>query len=462
MQTESSIVSPVDQSVYKTVRLSTREEAMAAVNKAHAAQAAWKATSLENRIALVTKFVEHFVGMQDDICLELTWLIGRPLQQNKNEVRGFEERARHLLSIAKESLVDTPLVKQGFNRFIRREPLGVIFSIAAWNYPYLIAVNVVVPALLSGNTVLLKQAPQTFPCGERFAQAFAMAGLPAGVFQNLCMDHAVAEAVIQNPLVNHVQFTGSVRGGREVNRAAADRFITVGLELGGNDPAFVRSDADLLSAAESLVDGAMYNSGQSCCGVERIYVHKDVYQAFVDKVVEITKQYVLGNPMKEGVNLGPVISIQAAKAIREHVADAVAKGAKNLIPESCFSAAKEKTPYVAPQILVDVDHTMRIMTEETFGPVVGIMKVSSDEEAIRLMNDSDFGLTASIWTKDVNAAMQIGDALQTGTVFLNRCDYLDPALPWIGVKDSGRGCSLSTLGFDQLTRPKSFHFRLPA
>ncbi|KAH6572731.1 hypothetical protein BASA83_005957 [Batrachochytrium salamandrivorans] len=463
MSAESVIISPVDLNIYKAIPLSSREAAVSAVEKAHAAQASWKATPLDERIRLISKFVDSFMSMESEIVTELTWLIGRPTHQNKNEMRGFEERARHLLASAKESLADLLLPpKPGFTRLVRREPLGVVFAISAWNYPYLIAVNVVVPALLAGNTVLLKQAPQTFPCGDRFSAAFALAGMPEGVFQTLCIGHDVAEAVIQHPFVNHVQFTGSVRGGREVNQAASSRFISVGLELGGNDPAYVRHDADPIHAAENLVDGAMYNSGQSCCGIERVYVHESVYDAFVTKAVQVTQMYVMGNPLNEGVTLGPVISPQAAVRIREHISDAISKGAKALVKESLFAASMEGTAYIAPQILVGVDHSMKVMSEETFGPVMAVMKVSSDEEAIRLMNDSCYGLTASVWTKDVDAAMRIGDQLETGTVFLNRCDYLDPALPWIGIKDSGRGCSLSKFGFEQLTRPKSFHFRLPA
>ncbi|KAL2918133.1 hypothetical protein HK105_202060 [Polyrhizophydium stewartii] len=457
----AEIVSPVNQAVVRTVPLASRAEAIAAVERSHAAFAGWRKTPLAERKRIVAKFVDNFVAAKDAVAEELAWLIGRPYKQNYNEVRGFEERARHLLSIADESLADVAVGdKPGFRRFIRREPLGVVFAIAAWNYPYLISVNVVVPALLAGNTVILKQAPQTFPCADRFAAAFTGTGIPEGVFQVLHVDHAVAEAVIQHPSVSYVQFTGSVRGGAEVNRAAASRFITVGLELGGSDPAYVREDADVTSAAENLVDGAMYNSGQSCCGIERIYVHEKVYDAFVAKAVEVTKQYVLGNPFEEGVNLGPVVRASSAAEIRAHIQDAISKGARALIDESLFAASKEGTAYVAPQILVDVDHTMKVMNDETFGPVVGIMKVSSDEQAIRLMNDSRFGLTASVWTKDDEAAMRICDALEAGTVFMNRCDYLDPALAWIGIKDSGRGCSLSKFGFDQLTRPKSFHLRI--
>ncbi|KAJ3009890.1 hypothetical protein HKX48_007681 [Thoreauomyces humboldtii] len=376
----------------------------------------------------VTKFVDAFVAKKDELAEELSWLMGRPKSQTPGEIRGFE---KHMISIAEESLKDIPAFpkKDGFDRFIRREPLGVVFVIAAWNYPYLIAVNGVVPALLAGNTVILKQAPQTFPCAERFGFAFESAGLPTGVFQFLHVDHDVAASIIRNPSVAHVLFTGSVRGGREVAKIAADRFIGVGLELGGKDAAYVRRDADVANAAENLVDDAMFNSGQSCCGIERVYAYK------------------LGDPLSSDTNLGPLVRTESADLVRAHVKDALSKGAKAHIEETLFTASKVGTPYLAPQILTEVTHSMRVMTEESFGPVVGIMRVRDDAHALSLINDSEFGLTASIGTKDAKVAALLADEIQTGTVFLNRCDYLDPALPWKGVKDSGRGVTLSAIGY---------------
>ncbi|KAJ3290758.1 hypothetical protein HDU79_002972 [Rhizoclosmatium sp. JEL0117] len=455
-----SIVSPCTGTVVATHTLIGEQEALTRVAKAKEAAATWRRTPLEERVRVVAKFVDAFVTDGENVATELATLIGRPIQHCRNEVRGFEERARYLLSIAKESLADKHLpAKEGFTRFIRRDPLGVVLIISAWNYPYLVSVNGVVPALLAGNTVLLKQAPQTLPCADRFSKAFENSGIPPGVFQVLPMDHTVAAAVLKDPRVDHAHFTGSVRGGREVSKTVADKFMGLGLELGGKDPAYVRADADPLHAAENLVDGAMYNSGQSCCGIERIYVHESIYDAFVAEAARVASLYKLGDALDPQTNLGPVVNVAAADNIRAHVDDAVAKGAKLLVNEALFPLAKKGTAYVAPQVLVNVNHGMRIMKEETFGPVVGVMKVKSDEEAIQLMNDSDFGLTASIWTKDSETALKIGAELDCGTVFLNRCDYLDPALPWSGVKDSGRGVTLSHLGFDAMTRPKAFHFR---
>ena len=352
-----------------------------------------------------------------------------------------------------------PAAKAGFERYIKREPLGVVFTIAPWNYPYLTAVNSIIPALMAGNAVVLKHASHTLVVGDRFAKAFAKAGLPKGLFHNLVMSHEQAADVISGRLANMVCFTGSVPGGQAIERAAAGHFLSVGLELGGKDPAYVRSDANLAHAVENLVDGAFFNSGQSCCGIERIYVHKTLFKDFVEGAVELTKKYVLGSPLDEATTLGPMIKADAATFVRKQIASAIRGGARAHVDEKLFAASKKGTPYLAPQILSDVNHQMRVMRDESFGPVVGIMKVSSDEEAIQLMNDSEFGLTAAIWTSDVAAAKAIGARVETGTVFMNRCDYLDPALTWTGVKNTGRGATLSALGYEALTRPKSFHLR---
>jgi acyl-CoA reductase-like NAD-dependent aldehyde dehydrogenase len=455
-------ISPVDGSLYAERPYATRAEIDAAFDRAVAAQRLWASRSIAERAVFCTKFSDALLARSDEIALELAWSMGRPVIQAPGEVRGCVERARFMTAAAEEGLADLdPGPKPGFKRYVRRVPLGVVFVIAPWNYPYLTAVNTVIPAILAGNVVVLKHAPQTQLVAERFAQAFAEAGLPEGVFQYLHLQPAQAEALVRDSRVAHVAFTGSVATGHAVNRAAADRFITVGLELGGKDPAYVRADADIGFAAENLVDGAFFNSGQSCCAIERIYVQDSVFEEFVAKAVEATLQYRLGNPTDPNTNLGPVVTTKAAAFIRAQMAEAVAQGARTLINPGTFPADAAGTPYIAPQILVDVGHNMRLMTEETFGPVVGIMRVGSDEEAIRLMNDSEFGLTAAIFSADMAAAEAIGARLETGTVFLNRCDALDPALPWVGVKDSGRGHTLSLWGYEHLTRPQSFHLRLP-
>ena len=453
-------ITPVDGSVYVERPLASEAEIAEALARARAAQPAWRHTPLAERLALLSAAVDAFVANKAEIAEEIAWQMGRPVAQCPGEVAGFEERARHMTAIAPEALGDIAVEpKDGFTRFIRRDPLGVVFVVAPWNYPYLTAVNSVVPALAAGNAVLLKHSHQTPLCAERFAEAFEAAGLPAGLFRHLHLSHGATAKLIAGEGVDFVSFTGSVPGGHAVQEAAAQRFIGTGLELGGKDPAYVRADAKLDHAIENVIDGAFFNSGQSCCGIERIYVHAEAYDAFVEGAVEAVRAYVLGNPIEPETTLGPMVRASAADFVRGQIADAVAAGAKALIDPKAFAADAVGTPYLAPQILVDVDHSMRVMTEESFGPVVGIMKVASDEEAVALMNDSDFGLTASIWTTDEDAAIAIGDRVETGTWFMNRADYLDPALAWTGVKDSGRGCSLSRVGYEQLTRPKSFHLR---
>jgi acyl-CoA reductase-like NAD-dependent aldehyde dehydrogenase len=454
-------ITPVDGSVYAERPLATSEEVAGALERARTAQRGWRRRAVEERAALMSGFVDAFVARGDAIAAEITWQMGRPIRYTPGEVRGFEERARHMIAVAPQALADLePEPKAGFRRFIRRAPVGVVLVIAPWNYPYLTAVNAVVPALMAGNAVILKHSHQTPLCAERMAEAAKAAGLPDRLLQAVHMSQGTTAEVIRAPGVDHVAFTGSVAGGAAVEQAAAGHFIGVGLELGGKDPAYVRADADLEFAVENLVDGAFFNSGQSCCGIERIYVGERLFDDFVERAAALTRAYVLGDPTQPETTLGPMVRTAAADFVRAQIGEAVREGARALVEERPFALSRLGTPYVAPQILVDVDHSMRVMREESFGPVVGIMKVSSDEEAVRLMNDSAFGLTASIWTRDDEAAVAIGDELDTGTVFMNRCDYLDPGLAWTGVKNSGRGVTLSVLGYEHLTRPKSFHLRV--
>ncbi|BBK40654.1 aldehyde dehydrogenase [Allostella vacuolata] len=456
-------ISPVDGRVYCERPLGGAAEMERALAAAASAAAGWRATPLERRQALLLAAVEALVADSAAAAEELTWQMGRPIGQAPGELRGFEERARYMIGAAPAALADIrPPEKAGFDRWIRREALGVVFVVAPWNYPFLTSVNAVIPALAAGNTVILKHSHQTPLVAERYARAMQAAGLPDGVFQHIHLSHADTERMIRDPRVAFVCFTGSVAGGAAVQQALAGRFVGAGLELGGKDPAYVRADADLDQAVETLVDGAFFNSGQSCCGIERIYVAAPVYDRFVEAAVTLTRQYRLGDPTAADTNLGPMVRTAAADFVRAQTAEALAQGARALIDPATFAADRAGSPYLAPQVLVDVDHSMRVMSEETFGPVVGIMKVAGDAEALRLMNDSRYGLTAAIFSRDAEAAARIGLELETGTVFLNRCDYLDPALAWTGVKDSGRGCTLSVVGYEHLTRPKSFHFRLPA
>jgi acyl-CoA reductase-like NAD-dependent aldehyde dehydrogenase len=455
-------ISPVDGSVYAEYELASAADIDAALDRAVRGQRRWRTVPIGERAAACRRAVELMVARADRLGTELTWQMGRPVAQSPFEIRrGFEERARYMIDVAEASLADVVLEpKDGFRRFIRHEPQGVVLVLAPWNYPYLASVNAVIPAIMAGNSVILKVSQQTPLVAERYAEAFAEAGVGDDVFQHLQAGHGEVAGMIEDGRVDFVSFTGSVEGGGAVQRAAARRFVATNLELGGKDPAYVRPDAPLEATIEHLVDGAFFNAGQSCCAVERIYVHRDVYRPFVEGFVALTHRYRLGNPLAPDTTLGPMVRASAAEFVRSQIAEAVAQGARALIAPREFPADQERTPYLAPQVLIDVNHRMRAMTEETFGPAVGVMAVNDDDEAVALMNDSRYGLTASIWTTDVDAAIRIGDQVETGTWFLNRCDYLDPALAWTGVRDSGRGCSLSRLGYEALTRPKSFHLRV--
>jgi len=454
-------ITPVDGSIYVERQTASADQIQQALSQAVKAQKGWKNTSIAERQALCSKAVDAFVARKVEIAEELTWQMGRPISQAPGEVAGFEERARHMIEIADSALADLqPEKKDGFTRYIKRQPLGVVFVVAPWNFPYLTSVNAIIPALLAGNTVVLKHSAQTPLCAERLHQAFTEAGLPDGVFQYLHLSHSATESVIRSVEINFVAFTGSVAGGEMVERTAAGRFIGVGLELGGKDPAYVRKDASLQHAIETVTDGAIFNSGQSCCGIERVYVDQTVYQDFVEGVTALANNYSLGRPDDANTSLGPMVRSSAADFVRGQIEEALAAGAKAMVDKAGYIADKPGTPYLAPQVLIDVDHSLRVMREETFGPVIGIMAVSGDDEAIKLMNDSEFGLTAAVFTQDENAAIEIGDQIESGTWFMNRCDYLDPALAWTGVKNSGRGCTLSSIGFEQMTRPRSYHLKL--
>jgi len=453
--------SPIDNSIYVERHLASSEEINHTLQKANAAQANWHQVDLKERAVICHKMVDVFMANEDEIAHELCWMMGRPIQYARGEVAGLVERARYMIDAADDALASILLPeKTGFQRYIKREALGTAFVVAPWNYPYLTAINAIMPAIMAGNSVVLKHSAQTPLCAEQLFNAFKKAGLPDGVFQYLHLSHADTEAVIKDSRIDYVAFTGSVAGGAMVERASSGRFIGVGLELGGKDPAYVRADADIDNAVATCIDGAFFNSGQSCCGIERIYVDSSVFEEFVRKSVEIVKDYQLGRSDDEGTTLGPVVKASAADFVRSQVSDAISKGAIAHIDVADFPLDEVGTPYLAPQLLTNVNHQMRVMTEESFGPVVGIMKVESDEEAISLMNDSEFGLTASVFSQDIDTAVAIGEQLETGTFFVNRCDYLDPALAWTGVKNSGRGCTLSALGYESLTRPKSFHIKL--
>ena len=449
-------LSPIDGTVFAQREALSFEAASQAAERARTAQASWAARPLQERIDLVMAGVAAVGEMNDQIVPELAQMMGRPVRYG-GEFGGFEERASHMASIAREALADIAVGEDSvFKRYIKRVPHGLVLVVAPWNYPYMTAINTVAPALIAGNTVLLKHATQTLLVGERMAQAFHHAGVPEDVFQNVFLEHDTTSRLIAERAFNFVNFTGSVNGGRAMEQAAAGTFTGLGLELGGKDPGYVMEDADLDAAVDTLIGAAMFNSGQCCCGIERIYVHASLFDAFVEKAVAIAAAYKLGNPLAPETDIGPMAHSRFAEEVRAQINEAVAAGAKAHItpkPEDDGGA------YLTPQILTNVTHDMRIMREESFGPVVGIMQVNDDDEATRLMNDSPFGLTASLWTADLARAQRVGDRIETGTVFMNRADYLDPGLCWTGCKDTGRGGGLSVIGYHNLTRPKSYHLK---
>ena len=451
--------SPVDGSIYAERPVLSDAEANAAVERARTAQPGWAALSIAERGRYVLAFLEALVGMADEIVPELAWQMGRPIRYG-GEFGGVKERTQYMVEIAEKALAPVPASnpKDGFRRYVKRDPLGVVMVIAPWNYPYLTAVNTIVPALMAGSTVILKHAAQTLLVGERFAMAFEKAGLPKNVFQNVVLNHAQTERLLASGKIDHVNFTGSVAGGRAIEKAAAGTFMTLGLELGGKDPAYVLEDAKLDHAIANLAEGAFFNSGQCCCGIERIYVHEKVYDDFVEGFIAESRNWTLGDPTRADTIIGPMAQARFADFIREQKAEALRKGATaHLNTRDDRDVAG--SPYLPVEVLTNVNHQMSVMREESFGPIVGIMKVKDDAEAITLMNDSPYGLTASIWTRDTERAVAIGDKVETGTIFMNRCDYLDPALVWTGVKDTGKGAALSAIGYENLTRPKSYHLR---
>jgi acyl-CoA reductase-like NAD-dependent aldehyde dehydrogenase len=452
-------ISPIDGSVYAERPVMGVEEAASAVARTRKAQKDWARRPLDERIALVRAGVARLHEMNDEVVPELAWMMGRPVRYG-GEFGGVNERATYMAEIAARALAPIEIENSAqFERRIVREPHGVVFVVAPWNYPYMTAINTVAPALIAGNTVVLKHATQTLLVGERMARAFREAGLPEDVFINLFLDHKGSEALISAGSFNFINFTGSVGGGKAIERAAAGTFTGLGLELGGKDPGYVMEDADLDWAVDVLMDGAMFNAGQCCCGIERLYIARPLYDAFVEKAAAwVSSGLKLGNPLEQDTTIGPMANVRFAKEVRAQTQEAIASGARGLIDPKQFPA-DDGGAYLMPQVLVDVTHDMRVMRDESFGPVVGIMPVDSDEEALTLMNDCQFGLTASFWTKDAERAARIGAEIETGTVFMNRADYLDPALCWTGCKATGRGGSLSEIGFHNLTRPKSYHLR---
>ena len=452
-----NLVNPATEETFQTLEMTSEAELGAILERMRAAQKKWREVPVNERVEICRGFVDAFRSMRETVALDITRQMGKPLGQARREVDTMLDRADTMLRLAPSGLEDETLEpKPGLRRFIRHEPLGIVLDIPAWNYPLLIAVNVVIPALLAGNAVLIKHARLTPLCGNAFVDAFRQTRLPADLVASIRVGHETITRLIAQRAVDFISFTGSVEGGREVYRQASAQLLDMGLELGGKDPALVCEDANFDFAVANLVDGAFYNAGQSCCAVERIYVARPLFPRFVDAFVAEVRNYTVGNPDDPATGIGPLAQLKALDVLKHQVDHAVQRGAKLL---TGGKRAAGRGYFFEPAVLVDVDHSMDLMTEESFGPVIGIMPIDSEDAGIRLMNDSPYGLTASIWTEDGERGEALAARTAAGTVYVNRCDYLDPELAWVGIKDSGHGCTLSRLGFHYLTRPKSFYIR---
>lgn len=451
---EHILRSPYDRTEIRRIEHDTDEQMMAKLARAHDGYRAWRSVPLSERIKRVEKCLKYFELHRNGIAVDITRQMGKPLHESRAEVDTMLDRARTCLALAEKALAPQVLPdKPGLIRRIEHQPMGVVLAIAAWNYPLLIPINVIVPGLVAGNAVLLKHSPLTWLTGRSFGDAFADLG--PGLMTDLVIDHSQAARLMIDKRVAHVSFTGSVRGGHEVYQTvASSRLIDVGLELGGKDAAYVAEDADLDFAVPNVIEGALYNAGQSCCAIERVYVHKSQYREFVERAEHELDKYVIGDPLERGTTLGPMARRQLLHLLEDQVLDATDHGADLVTGGELFG------PFFRPTLLVDVPQEAKVMREESFGPIVAVARVDSDEQAIAYTDDSRYGLTASIWTQDGDRAERFAQALEVGTVFQNRCDYLDPSLPWTGMRDSGKGSTLSMSGFFHLTRRKSIHFRV--
>jgi len=433
------------------------------LEQAQKVQNTWRTSKLSDRVALVNRWMKVFTTHKEEIAQSVSQQMGKPLSQARGEVETCVKRAEALVQLAQQVLPEQIIMadpNSGLLRKITKEPIGVVLALVPWNYPLLCAVNSVVTAVLAGNSVLLKHSDRTPQVADWFEKTFAAAGASKGLVTAFHADHDLVNKVIANPIVAYVQFTGSVAGGRAVYKSvAASRFIDVGLELGGKDPAYVAADADLSYAIANVVDGAMYNAGQSCCAVERVYVHERHYDAFLDGAAKALKEYQLGDPLQASTTMGPIAQARHVQFLQSHVDEAVQQGARLLVGGKSTTDKHGKGRFFQPTLLADCTPQMRVVREESFGPLMAVARVGSDEEAIRLMNDSDFGLTASVWSSDVERATRLGEQINAGTVYMNRCDFLDPYLAWSGRKDSGKGIGLSEHGFAPFLRTKSWNFR---
>jgi acyl-CoA reductase-like NAD-dependent aldehyde dehydrogenase len=450
------IINPATEELIKEVQEDSKASIQEKFEAAKTAQKAWAKVPLKERVACIAKFNELMLANADKIAAELTAEVGKPLDQAKGEINGGVGRSQYFVDNSEKYLADEWAVAEGGTKEkIVYEPLGVIANISAWNYPILVGINVFVPALIGGNAVLYKPSEFSTLTGQNIAEMLWDAGVPKDVFQLVIGAKDAGEALLDLPLDGYF-FTGSYKTGKYIAERAAGKLVPVGLELGGKDPMYVCDDVDVKAVAASGVEGAFYNNGQSCCAVERIYVHEKVYDEFLEAFVEEAKAMKMGSPTEEGTFLGPLTRPQQAEVLADQVADATSKGAKLLLGGNATDGTGF---YFEPTVLTNVNHDMKVMMDESFGPIIGIQKVKDDAEAIQLMTDTAYGLASSVFTPDQSRAEKIMAEMNSGTVYWNCCDRVSPTSPWSGRGHSGLGSTLSHHGIRAFVQPKAYHLR---
>ena len=450
------ILNPADGSLIRELAGDTAAVVAEKTARARAAQPAWAAEPLDKRLGAIRRFKESIARGKEELARTLTREMGKPITQSRNELQALAGRLDFFLEKTPASLApETVLDDSGMREQITHEPLGVVANVSAWNYPWFVGTNVFVPALLAGNAVLYKPSEFATLTGIAIGEMLHAAGVPPEAFAVLTGPGSTGAALIEQP-VDGVFFTGSYVTGARIAAACAPRMVKLQLELGGKDPVYVCADAAIAVAAESLADGAMYNAGQSCCAVERLYVHERVHDAFVEAFVATVKRWKLGDPLDEATYFGPLARAPQLEVLERQVADAVAKGGKLLLGGKRLPGPGN---WFSPTVISGASHAMALMREESFGPVIGIQKVAGDEEALALMNDTEYGLTAGVYTPDAARARRILARVKSGSVYWNCCDRVSPRLPWSGIGHSGIGLTLSTYGIQAFTRPKAWHLR---
>ncbi|HJU21960.1 MAG TPA: aldehyde dehydrogenase family protein [Casimicrobiaceae bacterium] len=453
-----SIVNPATGSVILRLAADGVREVRSHYERARVAQPRWAAMPIRKRIATIERFREQVLARADTLARTLTQEVGKPIRQSHNELKGLVARLDFFIAESARALREQKVfadAQQKVDERITQEPLGVVANISAWNYPYFVGSNVFVPALVAGNAVLYKPSEYATLTGRHMADLLHASGVPEDIFVPVIGGGATGAALLRQP-VDGVFFTGSYATGAKIAASAGRRMIKVQLELGGKDPVYVCDDVDVKAAAAAVADGAFYNTGQSCCSVERIYVHEAIHDAFVDTFVAEVRGYRVGDPMDESTYIGPLTRSAQIDVLRRQVADARRKGAKLLLGGNPI---RRKGNWFEPTVLAEVDHSMLVMRDESFGPIIGIQSVADDAAAVELMNDTEYGLTAGVYTNDVARARRILSRVLAGSVYWNCCDRVSPRLPWSGMKHSGIGLTLSTMGIQTFTRPKAWHLR---